>query len=189
MTFPTPVRLFLAATLLAAGLPLATAQPIKLGELNSYKTFPAFLAEGALVRGVVDDSYWLDLGTPWDFVRGSADLVRGIAPWSGHSPAEALVLDGGEVDPSAVVGGGTTVGRGAQVAAQARVQGSVLLDGAVIDEGAVVEDSVIGVGAATRRPRSLPRRTGSRASSTSAARSSSTWRGRSATRCRPRTAA
>ena len=111
------------------------------------ETFPAFLAEGALVRGVVDDSYWLDLGTPWDFVRGSADLVRGIAPWSGHVPAEALVLDGGEVDPSAVVGGGTTVGCGARVAAHARVHGSVLLDGAVVDDDAVVEDSVIGVGA------------------------------------------
>lgn len=111
------------------------------------ETFPSFLAEGGLVRGVVDDSYWLDLGTPWDFVRGSADLVRGIAPWAGHSPAEALVLDGGEVDASAIVGGGTTVGRGARVAAEARVHGSVLLNGAVIDDGAVVEDSVIGVGA------------------------------------------
>ena len=25
-------------------------------------------------------SYWRDMGTPEDFVRGSADLVRGIAP-------------------------------------------------------------------------------------------------------------
>lgn len=111
------------------------------------ETFPAFLAEGALVRGVVDDSYWLDLGTPWDFVRGSADLVRGIAPWPGHPPAESLVLEGGEVDAVAHVGGGTTVGRGARVAAEAHVHGSVLLDGAVVAEGAVVEDSVIGVGA------------------------------------------
>ncbi|MFM1966381.1 MAG: hypothetical protein RL134_2106 [Actinomycetota bacterium] len=111
------------------------------------ETFPSFLAEGALVRGVVDDSYWLDLGTPWDFVRGSADLVLGVAPWAGHSPAEALVLDGAQVDGAAVVSGGTTIGRGARVSAGARVHGSVVLDGADIAAGAVVEDSVIGAGA------------------------------------------
>ena len=111
------------------------------------ETFPALLAEGALVRGVVDDAYWLDLGTPWDFVRGSADLVRGIAPWPGHVPADVLVLDGGAVDDRAEVGGGTTVGRGCRVDAGAVVRGSVLLDGAVIGVDAIVVDSVIGAGA------------------------------------------
>jgi mannose-1-phosphate guanylyltransferase len=111
------------------------------------ETFPAFLAEGALVRGVVDDSYWLDLGTPWDFVRGSADLVLGIAPWAGHMPAEALVLEGGVIDGAASVTGGSTVGRGSLVDAGARVHGSVLLDGCVVGANAVVEDSVIGAGA------------------------------------------
>src|SRR5699024_10969283 len=48
--------------------------------------FPALLTSGARVFGHVDASYWRDMGTPEDFVRGSADLVRGIAP----SPA----LDG-----------------------------------------------------------------------------------------------
>ena len=111
------------------------------------ETFPSFLAEGALVRGVVDDSYWLDLGTPWDFVRGSADLVLGIAPWAGHMPAEALVLEGGVIDGAASVTGGSTVGRESLVDAGARVYGSVLLDGCVVGANAVVEDSVIGAGA------------------------------------------
>ena len=111
------------------------------------ETFPRMLEEGALIQGVVDDSYWLDLGTPWDFVRGSADLVRGIAPWAGHVPAELLVLDGADIASSASVGGGTTVGRGARVGAGARVSGAVLLDGAHVGDGAVVEDSVIGTDA------------------------------------------
>lgn len=111
------------------------------------ETFPSFLAEGALVRGVVDDSYWLDLGTPWDFVKGSADLVRGVAPWAGHVPTEALVLEGASVDPAARVTGGSTIGPSAQVGADARVHGSVLLGGSVVAAGAVVEDSVIGAGA------------------------------------------
>jgi mannose-1-phosphate guanylyltransferase len=108
------------------------------------ETFPGLLAEGAVLQGIVDDSYWLDLGTPWDFVRGSADLVRGIAPWRGHAPADALLLDGAEIAESAIVSGGTTIGRGARIGAGARVEGSVILDGAVIAPGAVITDSVIG---------------------------------------------
>ena len=108
------------------------------------ETFPGLLERGVLVRGVVDDAYWLDLGTPWDFVRGSSDLVRGVAPWRGHEPAEALLLDGAHVDDRAVVGEGTTVGRGARVLGDAVVEGSVLLDGCVIEPGACVIDSVIG---------------------------------------------
>ncbi len=42
--------------------------------------FPKLLDEGARLQGVVDDGYWLDLGNPLAFVKGSADLVRGIAP-------------------------------------------------------------------------------------------------------------
>ena len=36
------------------------------------------LAAGVRLQGVVDEGYWLDLGTPLAFVQGSADLVRGI---------------------------------------------------------------------------------------------------------------
>ncbi len=44
------------------------------------ETFPGLLAEGAHLQGMVDSTYWLDLGTPQAFVRGSADLVLGRAP-------------------------------------------------------------------------------------------------------------
>ncbi|MGV1004526.1 MAG: sugar phosphate nucleotidyltransferase [Candidatus Nanopelagicales bacterium] len=113
------------------------------------ETFPELLAADEMVLGVVDDGYWLDLGTPLDFVKGSADLVRGIAP----SPAvpgptgQALVLPDAAADPTAQLGAGTIVGRGATVGAGAQVIGSVLFDGAVVAAGAVVRDSVIGAGA------------------------------------------
>lgn len=44
------------------------------------ETFPDLLASGAHLQGMVDSTYWLDLGTPQAFVRGSADLVLGRAP-------------------------------------------------------------------------------------------------------------
>ena len=49
------------------------------------------------------------MGTPEDFVRGSADLVRGIAPspaLRGHR-GEQLVHDGAAVAPGALLIGGT----------------------------------------------------------------------------------
>ncbi len=112
------------------------------------ETFPGLLASGAHVRGVVDEGYWLDLGTPLAFVQGSKDLVTGKAP----SPAvgaigEVLVLDGAAVDPSAQLRGGSAIGRGAVIAADAVVDGSVVFDGAEIGAGAQVVDSIVGAGA------------------------------------------
>ncbi|MCE6999341.1 NDP-sugar synthase [Saccharothrix sp. S26] len=109
------------------------------------ETFPGLLAAGARVQGYVDASYWLDLGTPAAFVQGSADLVRGVAPTAALAlRGDAVILDGAEVDGSAVVTGGATVGVNCTVAAGAVVDGSVLFDGAVVGEGARVERSVLG---------------------------------------------
>lgn len=112
------------------------------------QTFPELLSSGARVSGVVDDGYWLDLGTPLSFVQGSRDLVLGRAP----SPAvpqtgESLVLPGARVAETAVVGGGTTVGRNAIVGDASVVDGSVLFDGARIEGGARVSNSIVGAGA------------------------------------------
>ena len=91
------------------------------------ETFPGLLAAGAVVLGYVDSTYWLDLGTPATFVRGSADLVLGIAPTA------ALPGEPGEA--------GCTIGAGA------RLDAAVLFDGARVHDGAVVTRSVVGRGA------------------------------------------
>lgn len=111
------------------------------------EVFPALLDSGALVRGVVDTSYWLDLGTPWDFLQGSTDLVRGVAPWDGHQPADFLVLDGAQIASDAVIDNGSTIGPGSRIASGALVRGSVLFADAIIEQGAQVVDSVVGIGA------------------------------------------
>ncbi|MFF8790559.1 sugar phosphate nucleotidyltransferase [Streptomyces sp. NPDC015125] len=113
------------------------------------ETFPGLLAEGAHLQGMVDSTYWLDLGTPQAFVRGSADLVLGRAP----SPAvpgrrgDRLVLETAEVAPDAKLTGGTVVGARTVIGSGARIDGSAVLDGAVIEEGAQIRDSLIGAGA------------------------------------------
>ncbi|MEU2163068.1 NDP-sugar synthase [Streptomyces chengbuensis] len=113
------------------------------------ETFPELLSSGAHLQGMVDSTYWLDLGTPQAFVRGSADLVLGRAP----SPAvpgrcgDRLVLPTATVAADAKLTGGTVVGDGATVAEGARISGSTVLDGAVVEAGAVITDSLVGAGA------------------------------------------
>ncbi|MFF1716341.1 sugar phosphate nucleotidyltransferase [Streptomyces sp. NPDC058268] len=113
------------------------------------ETFPDLLASGAHLQGMVDSTYWLDLGTPQAFVRGSADLVLGRAP----SPAvpgrcgESLVLPTATVAQDAKLTAGTVIGEHAVIGEGARVAGSTVLAGAVIAPNAVVTDSLIGAGA------------------------------------------
>ena len=78
----------LGAVLLAAGI--ASGQPIKLGELNSYKTFPAFLepykkgmelavaeinASGGLLGQPLELVVRDDTGNPGDAVRVAEELI------------------------------------------------------------------------------------------------------------------
>jgi mannose-1-phosphate guanylyltransferase len=114
------------------------------------ETFPGLLEAGARVFGHVDTSYWLDLGTPAAFVKGSADLVTGIAPTAAlpGPTGERLVLPDGFLADDARVVGGSALGRRAWVGSNAVVDSSVVFDDAVIGVGARVTRSVIGKGAA-----------------------------------------
>jgi mannose-1-phosphate guanylyltransferase len=112
------------------------------------EVFPALLADGAKVCGFVDSGYWRDMGTPEDFVRGSADLVRGIAP----SPAvvgsngEALLLADAQVAADALIDGGSTIGARSIVGAGAIVTGSVVMDDVVLGDGVRIINSIVGRG-------------------------------------------
>jgi mannose-1-phosphate guanylyltransferase len=115
------------------------------------ETFPGLIEAGELVMGYHESAYWLDVGTPQAFVRGSCDLVLGRLPGPAvpraGGPGERLLLGNAVVAAGAQVTGGTTVGAGAAVAAGATVTGSVLFDDAQVGEGAVVRDSILGRGA------------------------------------------
>jgi mannose-1-phosphate guanylyltransferase len=115
------------------------------------ETFPALIEAAAVVMGYLDDSYWLDVGTPQAFVQGSCDLVLGrlASPALGSIrgvPGDALLLAAARVEPGARVAGGTVVGAGSVVGAGAQVEGSVLFDGVQIGAGAHISASVLGRG-------------------------------------------
>ena len=110
------------------------------------ETFPSLIEADALVMGYAEAAYWLDVGTPEAFVRGSCDVVLGALSSSALSrpPGEALVLQDASVAADARLSGGTTVGRGAVVESGAVVSGSVIFDGATIGPGAIIRDSIVG---------------------------------------------
>jgi mannose-1-phosphate guanylyltransferase len=114
-----------------------------------HETFPGLIAAGSLVMGYVEHAYWLDVGTPEAFVRGSCDVVLGHMP----SPAmpgacgESLLLAGAYVAGEAKVTGGTVLGAGSSVAPGAVVHGSVVFDSAIIGADAIIRDSIVGRGA------------------------------------------
>jgi NDP-sugar pyrophosphorylase family protein len=106
------------------------------------EVFPALIRDGAAVYGSATGAYWLDLGTPEQYLRAHADLlegrVRGIsydAPW---------IAPGASVDPAAHVGGSVAIGEGARVGAGAEVDEAVLLAGSVVEEDAHVVRSIVG---------------------------------------------
>lgn len=130
------------------------------------ETFPALVAGGALYALAFDD-YWLDTGTPAQYLQAQLDIVAGLRPLV-SPPRSDQRVPGVHVAAGAVVSGSlepaTYVGAGATVAGGARVVGSVvscgasvargttilrsaLLPGAAVGPGCLVADSIVGPGA------------------------------------------
>jgi mannose-1-phosphate guanylyltransferase len=101
------------------------------------ETFPAMVADRSLYA-LDDGCYWIDTGTPYEYVQAQIDLVDGVR----GAPVEGIHRSA-EVSADASVKR-AVVGAGAVIAAGARVEAAVLLAGAGIEADAVVDGSVIG---------------------------------------------
>ena len=99
--------------------------------------FPALVDQGRLF-GMPTDDYWLDAGSPEQYLQANLDLVRGVrGPGVDGVDAAAVVHDDAIVVES-------VVGARASVAAGARITGSVVLPDAVVEADAVVDRSIVG---------------------------------------------
>jgi mannose-1-phosphate guanylyltransferase len=101
------------------------------------ETFPLMVADGSLYA-VADGCYWMDTGTPCEYIQAQLDLVDGVrgAAVAGVHP-DAYVADDAAVKRS-------VVGAGAVVAAGACVENAVLLPGVRVCTAAVIDGSVVG---------------------------------------------
>jgi mannose-1-phosphate guanylyltransferase len=104
--------------------------------------FPALIAEDAKVEGFASEAYWLDLGTPEQYLRAHADLLAGRV--GGHAYGDPWLGPGARIDAAARIGRSVAVGEGAVVGANAELREAVLLPGAEVRSDARVRDSIVG---------------------------------------------
>src|SRR5271155_2466881 len=93
-----------------------------------------------------DDAYWLDAGTPADFLQATRDLVGGVRGWPPCPGAVQVGTDLWTRGSPVVAGralGPCFVDAGAVVADGAEIDHAVLGPGAVVESGARVTDSVL----------------------------------------------
>lgn len=115
--------------------------------------FPIMVDRGQAIYGMVDDSYWIDIGTPAALLQGSIDVVRGVAnagaldrvPLQHRSP-EYVAHEGAIIEAGAIITGGSAIGRGARVGVGALVDGSIICEGANVLAGAQVRNSFVAAG-------------------------------------------
>ena len=105
--------------------------------------FPDLVLQGKKVFGFIDDSYWLDIGTPTALLKGSRDLVAGAL--GGHA-STFVVGQGSLIDPSAQVGGGSALGINVHVEERAVIEGSIVCDEVRVGQGSHIIDSFIAPG-------------------------------------------
>jgi len=111
-------------------------------------------------------SYWLDIGTPERYLRGTFDILEGnvrtaVGERLGDSflaVADDAAIDGRVVPPAVVergcsvardahVGSLVVLGEGVSVGAGASIERSVVLNGAQIGEGCWLRDCIVAAGA------------------------------------------
>jgi mannose-1-phosphate guanylyltransferase len=112
------------------------------------EVFPNLLKVGLKVIGVVDDGYWLDLGTPNAFVKGSSDLVMGkIKTGLLNTFGDKLVLSGAQIDNSVKVINGSVIGINSIIGKDCELDHSVISNDVLVAEKCVIESSIIAKGA------------------------------------------
>ena len=121
------------------------------------ETFPE-LVDAGILYALASDAYWLDTGTPQQFLQAQLDVLSGrrlkvppvpeirVGVWVDESAEVA-----GGLEPYCFVGGAevsdTVIGAGASIAPGAVVCRAVLLPGSQIASGASVNDTIVGPGA------------------------------------------
>jgi mannose-1-phosphate guanylyltransferase len=107
--------------------------------------FPALIAAGRPVYGYVSDAYWIDLGTPEQYLQAHFDILDGRVGFEPSYPAP-FVADGADVDIRARLGSRVVVGVDARIGARAELEDCVVHGRAVVEDGARVIGSILGPG-------------------------------------------
>lgn len=127
------------------------------------EVWPQLIGDG--LYGFPSESYWLDIGTPERYLKGTFDIIEGnvrtavterlgdgylaLAPdvrMEGRVIPPAVLEPGVHVAAGAHVGSLVVLGQGVTVGAGAAVERSVVMRGAEIGAGCVLRDCIVAAG-------------------------------------------
>jgi mannose-1-phosphate guanylyltransferase len=106
---------------------------IELGKVVSVEreVFPELLKRGRVVQAFVDNSYWLDMGTPKALLKGSQDYV---------GAREFIIGENSKISSSAKISGASAIGNNVTIDANVEISASIIRDGVTIAEGCKLEN-------------------------------------------------
>jgi mannose-1-phosphate guanylyltransferase len=106
---------------------------IELGKVVSVEreVFPELLKSGNIVQAFVDNSYWLDMGTPKALLKGSQDYV---------GSKEFIVGENSKISTSAKISGATAIGNNVNIEENVEIRSSIIRDGVTIAQGCKLEN-------------------------------------------------
>jgi mannose-1-phosphate guanylyltransferase len=109
---------------------------IELGKVVSVEreVFPELLKRGRVVQAFVDNSYWLDMGTPKALLKGSQDYV---------GAREFIIGENSKISSSAKISGASAIGNNVTIDANVEISASIIRDGVTITEGCKLENVFI----------------------------------------------
>ncbi len=112
-------------------------------------TFPYLLANNAKVFGYLDNSYWLDIGTPAALVKASADLITGAITSSAtpNHTGDNLISPSAQIGSGCVINNGSVIESEVVVESNCQITGSIIGSGAKIGGNCKIIDSIIAPGA------------------------------------------
>lgn len=116
--------------------------------------FPKLVGSGALVLGMIDDSYWIDIGTPASLLRASIDVVRGVANSDALDSAtfsyrsqEFIAMEGAVISANAQLFGGTSIGPNCLIGPGSKIGSSIVCAGSKVLDGASLNGCFVAEGA------------------------------------------
>jgi mannose-1-phosphate guanylyltransferase len=105
--------------------------------------FPPLVGRGLF--GHPADGYWLDIGTPERYLRGTFDILSGAVQTAVPISSDGvLVLAGTQIASSATVGPRAVLGPDVAVGEGAVIERSVVLEGASVGAACTLRDAIVG---------------------------------------------
>ena len=109
--------------------------------------FPSLVERGETFVSYVSKGYWIDIGTPEQYMQVHRDIMNGLyvaPPFSNGRRTTAIVESGAHVDPGAEIVGPVYIDGGASVRTGARIGPYAVLGRQChVEEGAVIDGSIL----------------------------------------------